>query len=33
VKAAGERSDELGRVVRMIPVRREQFDQLLMDTD
>ena len=32
VKAAGERSDELGRVVRMIPVRREQFAPLLMDT-
>ena len=30
-KAAGERSDELGSVIKMIPLRREQFDSLLMD--
>ena len=32
VKAAGERSDELGNVLRMIPLRREQFESLLFDT-
>ena len=32
VKAAGERSDELGNVLRMIPLRREQFESLLLDT-
>lgn len=31
VKAARERSDELGNVLRMIPLRREQFDGLLLD--
>ena len=30
-KAASERSDELGRVIKMIPLRREQFDNLLTD--
>ncbi len=32
VKAARERSDELGRVVRMIRLGREQFDHLFADT-
>ena len=31
VKAAGEGSDELGRVIKMIPLRREQFDGLFLD--
>ena len=30
-KAASERSDELGRVIKMIPLRREQFDNPLTD--
>lgn len=31
-KAAGVRSDELGGVIKMIPLRREQFDGLIVET-
>lgn len=30
-KAASEPSDDLGRVIRMIPLRRDQFDGLFLD--
>lgn len=31
VKAASEPSDDLGRVIKMIPLRREQFDGLFLE--
>ncbi len=31
VKAVSEPSDDLGRVIKMIPLRREQFDGLFLE--